>query len=92
MRKIIELQLGRVKRRVQENYKASFSYDPQVVSSIAERCKEVATGGRNVDHILTRTLLPELSAEFLSRMADGQPVKSVTVGVKEGGGFHYSIS
>lgn len=92
MRKIIELQLGRVKRRVHENYKATFTYDPQVVSSIAERCKEVATGGRNVDHILTRTLLPELSSEFLSRMADGLTVKSVHVSLGENSSFRYAIS
>jgi type VI secretion system protein VasG len=92
MRKIIELQLGRVKRRIRDNYKASFTYDPKVVDSIAERCREVSTGARNVDHILTRTLLPELSAEFLSRMADGQAVKSVNVTLGENAGFRYQIN
>jgi type VI secretion system protein VasG len=91
MRKIIELQLGRVKRRVRESYKAAFAYDAKVLDSIAERCKEVSTGARNVDHILTRSLLPELSGELLSRMAEGQSVKSVQVTVGDGGGFAYQI-
>jgi type VI secretion system protein VasG len=57
MRKIVELQLGRICRRT-----------------------EVQSGARNVDHILTRTLLPELSAEFLAHMAEGQAIARVRVG------------
>ncbi|MCI0629483.1 MAG: type VI secretion system ATPase TssH [Phycisphaerales bacterium] len=91
MRKIIELQLGRIRRRVRENYKATFTYSPELVASIADRCKEVSTGARNVDHILTRTLLPEISAEFLSRMAEGQPITSVNVSVNNEGRFEYAI-
>lgn len=92
MRKIIELQLGRISRRVRDNYRAAFTYSPELVGHIAERCKEVHTGGRNVDHILTRTLLPELSAEFLGRMAKGEPITAVHVSLASGGGFQYDVS
>ncbi|MBI3466978.1 MAG: AAA family ATPase, partial [Planctomycetes bacterium] len=91
MRSIIELQLGRIRRRVEENYRAKFSYAPELVSSIAERCKEVETGARNVDHILTRSLLPELSTEFLARMAAGEAIRSVEVAVDAAGAFRYSV-
>jgi type VI secretion system protein VasG len=91
MRSIIELQLGRIRRRIAENYRATFSYTPDLVNSVAERCKEVESGARNVDHILTRSLLPELSAEFLARMAEGAAIKAVQVGVKPDGGFDYQI-
>jgi type VI secretion system protein VasG len=91
MRKIIELQLGRVRRRVEEAYRARFSYSPELVSSIAERCKEVDTGARNVDHILTRSLLPEMSAEFLGRMASGIKISAVHVTVDKAGAFRYDI-
>jgi type VI secretion system protein VasG len=92
MRAIIELQLGRVRRRVRENYKAEFSYSPELVARISERCKEVDTGARNVDHILTRSLLPELSAEFLGRMAAGGTINAVRVGVAPNGTFQYEIT
>jgi type VI secretion system protein VasG len=92
MRTIIELQLGRVRRRVEENYRAKFSYEPEVVTHIAGRCREVDTGARNVDHILTRTLLPEMAAEFLGRMAAGGEVRAVHVGVGPGGAFRYEIA
>ncbi len=56
----------------------------------SDRCGEVRTGGRNIDRILRGTILPELAGEFLSRMADGKPIKSVRVGLN-GTGFAYTI-
>ena len=50
------------------------------------------TGARNVDHILTRTLLPQMSGEFLSRMAEGASINAVEVAIGDDGGFKYSIS
>jgi type VI secretion system protein VasG len=91
MKKIIELKLGKVGQRVREHYRAGFSYSPQLVETIAQRCTEVETGARNVDHILTRTLLPEMSAEFLARMAEGEPITRAHVGVSEDGGFTYEV-
>ncbi len=92
MREIIKLQLGRIGRRLAENHGAEFGYDDSVITEIANRCKEVESGARNVDHILTRTLLPEMSGEFLARMATGQTVSRVWVSVGEGGLFSYAIS
>jgi type VI secretion system protein VasG len=91
LRKIIRLQLGRIGDRVRGHYRATFTYDDPVVSTIAGRCKEVETGARNVDHILTGTLLPEISREFLARMAEGQTVEQVHVGVDNESKFVYQI-
>jgi type VI secretion system protein VasG len=92
MKSIIMLQLARIGRRLAENHGAVFSYDEAVVNEIASRCKEVESGARNVDHILTRTLLPEMSAEFLARMASGQAITSARVSLDDHGGFSYAIS
>jgi len=92
MRGIIKLQLGRIEARLSENHGAEFSYDDTVINEIANRCKEVETGARNVDHILTRTLLPEMSGEFLSRMAAGTTVGRVHVTVSADGKFQYTVS
>ncbi|HYY98316.1 MAG TPA: type VI secretion system ATPase TssH, partial [Pyrinomonadaceae bacterium] len=91
MRRIIRLQLERVGKRLSENHGASFSYDEAVVNEIANRCEEVESGARNIDHILTRTLLPEMSNEFLSCMADGKSVSRVHVGVNGDGQFSYVL-
>jgi type VI secretion system protein VasG len=91
LKTIIQLNLKRIGDRVRTNYKAEFRYDPAVVETVAGRCKEVETGARNVDHILTGTLLPELAKEFLARLADGRTVTRATVGVGDGGRFTYQI-
>jgi len=92
MRQIVRLQMGRIADRLQENHRAALTYDDALVEAVASRCTEVESGARNVDHILTRTLLPELSREFLARMGAGQSVKSVHVNVDAQGGFAYTIS
>ncbi|HEX3998598.1 MAG TPA: type VI secretion system ATPase TssH [Pirellulales bacterium] len=91
LRNIIELKLKQVQRRVEDNYDAEFSYSPDVVTMIAGRCKEVESGARNIDHIISRTLLPELSSEFLSRMAEGRSIGGVHIGVDKSGNFAYEI-
>src|SRR5262249_346031 len=92
MRLIIKLQLGRIGKRLEENHGAAFSYSDNVIDEVASRCKEVESGARNVDHILTRSLLPEMSGEFLSRMASGDMISRVHVGVGGDGKFQYEIS
>jgi type VI secretion system protein VasG len=91
MKQIVDLQLKRIARRVVDNYKAKFTYDPPLIDGIAQRCKEVESGARNIDHILTRGLLPEMSAQFLARMADGLALKAVHVSMDDSGKFQYRI-
>lgn len=91
MRKIIQLKLGKVGNRVREHYKADFNYTPQLIDTIVQRCTEVDTGARNVDHILTKTLLPQMAAEFLSRMAEGKLISGVEIAVNGDGSFQYNI-
>ncbi len=89
MKMIIKLQLGRIGKRLMENHGAVFTYDDSVVNEISGRCKEVESGARNVDHILTRTVLPEMSGEFLARMAEGSAISKVHVSVSDTGNFAY---
>ncbi len=83
LRLIIELQLGKIKNRIFENHKAQFSYDDAVIETVAARCTDVDSGARNVYNILTSTLLPEMSGEVLSRMANGDGIDKIHVGVKD---------
>jgi type VI secretion system protein VasG len=84
LKRIIRLQLSRIQKRVQENHNIPLSYDEEVVTLIASRCTELESGGRMVDAILTQTLLPEISREFLNRMLEGHPVTEVCVHVVDG--------
>jgi len=73
---------------MKENRQVEFVYEETVIDAIAQRCTEVDSGARNVDHILTNTLLPEMSREMLSMMAKGEPVKKIEVDM-DGEGFKY---
>ena len=81
---IIRLQLGRIKKRIAENHKAVFAYSEEVVSTIASRCTEIESGGRMIDAILTNTILPKLSEEYLRRTMDGKPLKTIAINVANG--------
>jgi type VI secretion system protein VasG len=90
MKLIINLKLGRIKRRIHENHKIDLTYDDALVNEVAKRCTEVESGARNVDNILTNTLLPEISRQLLGRMATGEPMERIHIGIGEDGSFVYA--
>jgi len=87
---IIKLQLGRIKKRIDESHQIPFSYDDDVVSVIRSRCTEHESGGRMIDAILTNTMLPRISREFLTRTMDGEPAERIHISTKDAG-FVYSF-
>jgi type VI secretion system protein VasG len=90
MKQIIKLKLGKIQRRIMENHKIDLEYDEPLIDEVARRCTEVESGARNVDNILTNTLLPEVSSQILTRMAEGEKIASIRVGVGENGSFTYA--
>ncbi|MBM4058076.1 MAG: AAA family ATPase, partial [Planctomycetes bacterium] len=93
MRGICELKLKSIGRRVANAYKATFAWTPEVVDAVVGRCHEVDSGARMIDTVLTGTLLPELSALLLARLAEGQTVGGVVVETDPAtGGFRYQIT
>jgi type VI secretion system protein VasG len=90
--RIIRIQLERIVRRVRENHGAAFAYGDDLVSAVLVRCNEAESGGRVVDNILTHSLLPQLSAEVLERMARAESFARVQVSVGDGGEFRFALS
>ena len=89
MKTIVTLKLAKIQRRIRENHKIELTYAPEVVAAVAKRCTEVESGARNVDNILTNTMLPDISRYLLSRMADRQKPSSIHVSVADNGSFAY---
>jgi type VI secretion system protein VasG len=89
LKTIIKLKLGKIQRRIQENHKIELSYDPSLVDEVAKRCTEVESGARNVDNILTNTLLPDLSRQLLGSMAANEAKERIHVGIGTDGAFVY---
>jgi type VI secretion system protein VasG len=84
--RIVELKMRSVKERVRENHAAELTYDAGLVQSLADRC-DPASGAREIDRILTQTLLPELSTRILERMAKGVNFSKIHISVDDMGRF-----
>ena len=90
MRTIIKLNLNKVERRVKENHKVPFTYEPAVLDFIGARCTELERGARMVETLITNTMLPDIGQEFLTRQINDTPVKRVHIGVN-GNTFTYAF-
>jgi type VI secretion system protein VasG len=89
LKRIVRLKLARVEQRVRETHRVALAYDEALVDAVAARCTEVESGARNVDNILTNTLLPEVSRMLLAAMAEGAMPDTIRVGVGHDGQFTY---
>jgi len=89
--KIVRLQLGRIKKRVEANHRIPFEYGDDAVELIVKRCNNAEAGGRIIDSILTNTVLPKVSIEYLTRMSQGAELKGIKLGAADGE-FTYSFA
>lgn len=90
---IVRLQLARIQQRTLTQHKVNFTYDPAAVDLIIQRCTEVESGGRMIDAILTHHLLPVISREVLTRLADGAPLTAVHLSAAPAtGDFSYQFA
>ena len=81
---IARLQLDRIARRIRDNHDAAFVYDDTVVDHIVSLCNDPGSGGRMIDNIITNTLLPALSREFLTRSLAKETPKEARVSIADG--------
>ena len=89
---IIALKLARIRDRIETNHRAVFEWHGSLVDAVLQRCTEVDSGARNVDYILNGTLLPEIAGSVLAKMAEGDRVQKIKVGVSKTGEFKYRVS
>jgi type VI secretion system protein VasG len=89
LKQIVRLKLGKIVRRIAENHRIALTYDAVLVDTVAERCTEVESGARNVDNILTNTLLPDISRLLLGKIAEGEKISAISVSVGSDGNFSY---
>ncbi|MDQ2734450.1 MAG: AAA family ATPase, partial [Pseudomonadota bacterium] len=86
--RIVRLQLGRIKKRVETYHRIPFGYSDGAVELIVKRCNNAEAGGRIIDSILTNTVLPKISVEYLTRTSRGEAMKAIELGA-EAGEFSY---
>jgi type VI secretion system protein VasG len=90
MKLIVRLKLGKIQRRIQETHRIALTHDEALIEEVAKRCTEVESGARNVDNILTNTLLPEISRQILGRLAERQKLAPIHVTIGGDGVFVYN--
>ncbi|WP_338922957.1 type VI secretion system ATPase TssH [Pseudomonas silesiensis] len=92
LERIVALKLERIRQRFERNHQAVLSYDAALVKAIAARCTEVDSGARNIDNILSKTLMPELAQQVLERMAQDTPIQSLHIEMGSDGDFACRLS
>ncbi len=92
LKKIVRLKLGKIERRLRDTHKMSLMYDDALVEAVKARCTEVESGARNVDNILTNTMLPEVSRLLLQSLSGGDRPTSIRVSVDDAGDLAYEVN
>ena len=92
LKKIIRLKLGKIQKRIRENHKIDLVCGEDLIGEVANRCTEVESGARNVDNILTNTLLPDMSRTILGTMMAGEKIARITVTVGPDSNFVYDVT
>jgi type VI secretion system protein VasG len=90
--RITGLKLNQLAERVQRHHAAHLQWDAMVAEAIVARCHEVESGARNIDHIITQSLLPEIASQVLARIAAAEHFNQVKLGVDERTGFRVSLN
>ena len=87
LKDIVALKMDKLVKRLAETHKMKLIYSPAVVEQIAARCTEVETGARNIDYIMSGSIMPRMSQEILSRMSEGEMPSQINLDLKEDGMF-----
>ena len=77
--KITEISLNRIKKKLAEQYQASFTWDADFIQFVVDRNTDPTTGGRAVEQIINRSLMPRLAEECIGRLSRSEPITQVTV-------------
>jgi len=88
---IVRLKLDKLGMRLEQSQQIKFDYDETVIKAISTKCTEVETGARNIDHIINKNLLPNISTEILKMMADEEMPETLKVAVDENMNFVYAF-
>ncbi|MCX8940601.1 type VI secretion system ATPase TssH [Vibrio parahaemolyticus] len=91
MTEIIHHKLNKVSQRLHSHHKLSLNYKESLVEFVLGNCRLAETGARNIDAVINRQLLPQLSTQLLVPDKDDSHTQ-ITVSVEEHGTLTYAFS
>lgn len=92
MKEIVTIKLKQVAQRLQDSHHIPMEWSSELVDRITERCTETETGARNIDFIIDRSILPDVSRELLGCMADEKMPDKLILELDPQGNFIYRFS
>ena len=81
---ICEIALNRISKKLEQQYKAEFVYGQDLIDYVVSRNTDQATGGRAIEQIINRTLMPRLAEECILRLSEELPITKVAVSIENG--------
>jgi type VI secretion system protein VasG len=84
LKKITEINLRRIEKKLQEQYAATFEWSEDFVDFVVARNSDSTTGGRAIEQIINRSLMPQLAQECIMRLSEEQPINRVVVAIEDG--------
>ncbi|WP_419811120.1 type VI secretion system ATPase TssH [Bacterioplanoides sp.] len=88
---IVKINLNKIQKRIQERYSAKLDFDQSIIENLVERCKDPDTGARNVENVISRSILPSLASQCLEAMASGQEISEIHMNLDKSGEFTFQI-
>ncbi|WP_462153539.1 type VI secretion system ATPase TssH [Pseudoalteromonas piscicida] len=90
---ITGISLKRVAQKLQETYGATLNYDQAFVDYVVAKGNEPTIGGRAIEQIINRNLMPQLAERCIERISLGEPIREVVIsGSADVSGFELAIN
>ncbi len=83
MKDIVKVKLSEIQQRLMQNHQISLNYDHELVAAIANRCIDLESGARNIDHIINGSLLPQLASHILGQLSDKNNFTTLQLSIGE---------
>ncbi|HCU16577.1 ClpB family protein [Hafnia paralvei ATCC 29927] len=83
LRRIVDIKLGQVAKRLQRHYGLTCHIEESLMDTLVAACLLPDTGARNIDSLLNQQILPVLSQQLLQRLAQQRKPDSLTLGFND---------
>ncbi|MEH2701262.1 MULTISPECIES: type VI secretion system ATPase TssH [Rhizobium] len=77
---IVDIQIGRIRERVEATYGTKLSLSPEARDALISRARTSEVGARAIEVMIARDLLPVLSTFFLDAVGQGKKISGVAIG------------
>ena len=87
LKSIVAIKLKKVGQRLADNQSLEFVYGDDVIEHISNRCTDIESGARNIDHIVNKTLLPLIATEILNDIGNETEYHRLHLNIDSNGEF-----